>query len=321
MFALLAELSKLERYCVDTITLRLVSMRDVTPQDDVQVSRPCAVQKSADHRCETADIETNKALILVKMAFVPALGRSAFCDGRLTVRTSSISSRPCLPLKQRRQCVERYLSVRATATSGSDEESVEQMLHSTEPSVRMRGLNRARSHYQDVNDFARVLVPIAQSDRNPQVRYVAVSQMSALDRDALTEETKKSILDAALTIMKSDNDTSCKSGAADTVAALRLTDGFDSLVEAFKTTNDWMLRVTIAASMGEFGHPGAFDFLNDILDGVEAEGDELLIAAAVGSFGDLNNKDALPVIEKYIDHPDDSIKERAEIARNMLTSS
>lgn len=258
------------------------------------------------------------------LSFVPAGGRLFSFNGgglRTTCTSSSFLVSRVWIRQQRNRSARLCVITAAAADAGTSRDDVEELLQATESSERIRGLNKARKHYEDINVFARVLIPIAESDRNPQVRYMAVSQMAALNRDVLTEESKTNLLRAALNILKNDDDTSCQSGAADTVAALRLTDGFDTLVDTFKTTKDWMLRFTIAASMGEFGHPGAYDFLKFVLEGVEPEGDELLIAAVIGAFGELKNADALPVIEQYLDHPDSSIKERAKIAQSMLSSA
>ncbi len=204
---------------------------------------------------------------------------------------------------------------RMSADGGDD------LLKSSDFAERIRGINEARTRFASQSELAAALLPLAGADPNPQVRYMAISQLGGLDASQVSPEDGRKILDLALTMLREDTDPSCQAGAADVVAALRLQDGFDTLVETFKSTNDWMLKFTICSGQGEMRNPGSFEFLREVLSTVPQQGEELLLTAIVGALGDLKNPEALPLVEQYIDHPDQSVKERAVIARDMLAEA
>ncbi|CAN8064193.1 unnamed protein product [Agarophyton chilense] len=198
----------------------------------------------------------------------------------------------------------------------SDSPTVKEMLVSSDSLERIRGINRS-SELKSTSDIVFRLVPIATSDGNQQVRYVAISRLAGLEPSSLSDDDKESLLTAARFILVNDKEPTCQAGAADLIAGLRLSEGFDDLVDTFNTTSDWMLKFSIAAGLGEMGVPKAFDFLVSILDS-ESEENFLLVSAAIGSLGELGDERALPMIERYLVSEEQSIKERAVIAHEML---
>lgn len=194
---------------------------------------------------------------------------------------------------------------------------VAQQLASEDFLERIRGINRIEE-VSAISDRLSALIPMATEDPNQQVRYAAISRIASFDHGSLTEDDAKKALTAARFVMVNDKESSCQSGAADVIAGLKLTEGFDDLVDMFNTTSDWMLKFSITAGLGEMGDPKAFDFLISVLDN-NNEQDFLLIAAAIGALGELGDERGIPVVEKYLSNEDAAIQERAKIAHTMLT--
>ncbi len=57
-----------------------------------------------------------------------------------------------------------------------------------------------------------------------------------------------------------------KAAAADALGALRLTEAFSDLQQVYQTTSEWLLKLSIVATLGEMGDPRAFDILADALN-------------------------------------------------------
>lgn len=195
--------------------------------------------------------------------------------------------------------------------------SVQEQLTSEDFLQRIRGINRC-DEIESTTERISALLPLATEDGSQQVRYAAISRMASFDHTSISEEDGERILSVARFILSNDKESSCRSGAADMIAALRLHDGFDDLVEAFESTTDWMLQFSIAAGLGEMASPKAFDFLTGVLE--KNSSDVLLVAATIGALGDLGDKRALAVVEKYLDNDDSSIRERAVIAHDSLSA-
>lgn len=197
--------------------------------------------------------------------------------------------------------------------------TIEEQFASPDYLQRIRAINRVEQS-TSTNTQVDELVRLAKDDQNPQVRYAAISRLSNLDSARLSDDSANAVLQVARHALEHDKEPSCKAGAADLIAGLKLTEGFDDLINIFNTTDDWMLKFSVAAGLGEMGDARAFDFLAKILEDGGEEADFLLITAAIGSLGELGDKRALPAIEKYLDHKDSSIQERAQIAHAMLSA-
>lgn len=204
--------------------------------------------------------------------------------------------------------------------SAAESSDVTQLLQSEDFLERIRGINRI-DELPSISEKLSSLVPVATSDSNQQVRYAAISRLSNLDVSGMSKQEADTVLDAARYVLLNDKEPSCQSGAADLIAGLKLTDGFDDLVDAFNRTSDWMLKFSIAAGMGEMGDPKAFDFLTSILEDTDGGTDILLTTAAIGALGELGDIRGLAVIEKFLNSDEVSIRERATIAHGVLSST
>lgn len=206
---------------------------------------------------------------------------------------------------------------RGTVLVAAAEAPLPEQLASDDFLERIRGINRIEE-VSEISDKLSALIPIATEDPNQQVRYAAISRIASFDHTSLSDEDAEKVLSAARFVMLNDKESSCQSGAADVIAGLKLSDGFDDLVDMFNRTSDWMLKFSIAAGLGEMGDPKAFDFLTSVLDN-DQESEFLLKAAAIGALGELGDERGIPVIEKFLSSEDPSIRERAKIAHTMLT--
>lgn len=188
---------------------------------------------------------------------------------------------------------------------------VTEQLSSEDFLERIRGINRI-DEVDTVTDRIGLLIPIATDDPNQQVRYAAISRLSNFNSEDITPEDSSKVLSAARYLILNEKEPSCQAGAADCIAGLKLMDGFDDLVQLYETTEDWMLKMSITAGLGEMGAPRAFEFLKDVLD--EENPDLLLVATTIGSLGELGDKRAVDVVSKYLDADDSAVRERAAIA-------
>lgn len=199
----------------------------------------------------------------------------------------------------------------------STDPPVAEQLASADFLERIRGINRIEE-ISTTSDRVSALVPMATEDPIQQVRYAAIARISNFDHEELSSQDAEKVLAAARFVLLNDKEPSCQSGAADLIAGLKLSDGFDDLVDTFNRTTDWMLKFSIAAGLGEMGDPKAFGFLTEILEDNKEGQDLLLITAALGALGELGDKRGIPVIEKYLENEDASIRERASIAHGLL---
>lgn len=182
---------------------------------------------------------------------------------------------------------------------------------------RIRSINRTMSEAGADSDDVTHLVKLARDDSNAQVRYAALSRLAALDPPGEESAAGGAILEAARKALTGDSEPSCRAAAADLIAGLRLMDGFDDLVEAFNNTPDWVLRFSIVAGVGEMKHPLAFQFLSEVLD---LDNNEVLVTTAcIGALGDLGDPQAIPIVQKFLDHEEESVRDRAQMAMSVLS--
>ena len=171
-------------------------------------------------------------------------------------------------------------------------ESVKKLLSSEEVSDRLRGLNQLR---QLEPAIAFELVQLAIEDKNTRVRYSAVSQMDTLG---------KQDLEKALSILRSsllhDSEIDVQAAAADAIGALKLGEAFEDLRQAYQTSSEWLLQLSIVAALGEMGDPRSFDLLTEAL----GSSIDLVQTAAISSFGELGDLRAVPLLAPYATHPD-----------------
>jgi HEAT repeat protein len=171
-------------------------------------------------------------------------------------------------------------------------------LSSDDLGVRMKALSDSRS--LDTSERF-VLAIIAANDRNARIRYDAVSQLSTIGSEDL-DKALSVLSDRLLT----DPENDVRAAAADSIGALKLTAAFDSLKQAYLTTDDWIMQFSVIAALGELGEPRGFELLNTALTNPT----DLVKIAAIGALGDLGNPAAIDVLLPFAEDPDWQVRHR-----------
>jgi HEAT repeat protein len=185
---------------------------------------------------------------------------------------------------------------------------IQQLLNSSDYGDRLSGLNFLRQ-LPPVEGW-RMLKPLIK-DSNARVRYSAVSQIDTLGQ-VDPEEALEMIRDR----LSNDSEIDVRSAAADAIAGLKLTAGFEDLLKAYQETSEWLLQFSIIACLGELGDPRAFDLLKDAL----LSPNELFKTAAISSFGELGDLRALPLLLPFSTNEDWQIRYRLAQALGYLKS-
>ncbi len=177
-------------------------------------------------------------------------------------------------------------------------ESVKQLIESSDLGERLRGVNQARELETAI---AYGLIVQASKDDNPRVRYAAVSQM-----DTLGHHDPKQSLALLRDALLNDPETDVQAAAADALGGLKMTDAFEDLQSVYNTTDEWLLKFSIVAALGEFGDLRAFDLLATAL-----ESDiNLVSTAAIGALGELGDPRAVPLLLPYVQTDDWQVRHR-----------
>jgi HEAT repeat protein len=185
-------------------------------------------------------------------------------------------------------------------------ESIAQALQSEDLGDRLSAVNQLRT-LPAAEGFE--LLKQAISDSNARVRYAAVSQMSTLGHEDLTQS-----LEILLGRLYTDSEMDVKAAAADAIGALKLTEAYPDLENCYKQTNDWLLQMSIIATLGELGDPRAFELLKDALSSPEG----LVQGAAIGSLGELRNREAVELLKPFVTHEDWQVRYRVAQALGNL---
>lgn len=204
-----------------------------------------------------------------------------------------------------------------TVRMSASDEPVEGLLGSQSPLERIRGINRIEE-YGTFSDQVEQLAHMSSEDGDNQVRYCAISRLAGVQHDKLSADQATLVLDCAKRVLATDREISCQAGAADVITALKLSEGYDDLIERYRTSTDWVLKFTILAGLGEMGDARSFDFLKEVIDN-DGDGESLLLTAAIGSLGELGDKRGLPIVQKFVEHEDLPLRERAKIAVDRLS--
>ncbi len=187
-------------------------------------------------------------------------------------------------------------------------ESVRSLLESADFGNRIKGLNLLRQ--LDRATAFELIRPLV-TDENTRVRYAAVSQL-----DALGPEDP----DAALVLLRdrlaNDSEVDVRAAAADALGALKLTAAFADLESLYHQTSEWLLQVSIIATLGELGDPRGFDLLVEAL-GAETE---LVRTAAIGSLGELGDPRAIEYLVPLAADSDWQIRFRVAQALRRFAS-
>jgi HEAT repeat protein len=184
-------------------------------------------------------------------------------------------------------------------------ESVTQMLNSEDFGQRLRAVNQIRQLEPSIG-FE--LVQTAVADSNVRVRYCAVSQLDTLGQQNL--DLSLEILRALL----SDPEPDVQAAAADCLGALKLTEAYDDLKELYHKTPEWIVQVSIIATLGELGDPRSFDLLQEAL----SSDNELVKTAAIGSLGELGDARAVSLLAPLASDSDWQVRHRLVQALHHL---
>lgn len=176
-------------------------------------------------------------------------------------------------------------------------ESVKQLLESEDYGDRLRGLNQLRQ-LNAADAFELIQKPV--EDRNVRVRYAAVSQLSSIgeqNRDVAFKLLKAALFDPEIDV---------QAAAADSIAALKLTEAYADLERLYRRTSEWMVQLSIIAGLGELGDARAFDLLAEAL----RSENELVQTAAIGSLGELGDPRAVELLAPFLTNSDWQIRHR-----------
>lgn len=176
-------------------------------------------------------------------------------------------------------------------------ESVGDLLHSQDFGDRLRAVNQIRQ-LEPAAGFQ--LIQVAIEDSNPRVRYAAVSQLSNLGKQDLSSAT------TLLRQRLRDEEPDVQAAAADSIAALKLTEAFEELQQLYNTSSEWLVKFSIVAALGELGDNRAMTLLEAALN----SGNELMQTAAIGSLGELGDDQAVQLLAPFAEHADWQIRYR-----------
>ncbi|MGB8699564.1 MAG: HEAT repeat domain-containing protein [Thermosynechococcaceae cyanobacterium] len=185
-------------------------------------------------------------------------------------------------------------------------ETVAQALQSPDLGDRLSAVNQLRVLPEAV---AFEMLKDAIADSNSRVRYAAVSQLTSLGHVNLAE---------TLAIVRDrlfyDTEIDVQAAAADAIGALRFTEAFPDLEARYHQSDEWLLRMSIIATLGELGDPRSLPLLKEALSSPEG----LVLGAAIGSLGELKDPQVLPLLEPFITHDDWQIRYRIAQALGNL---
>jgi HEAT repeat protein len=184
-------------------------------------------------------------------------------------------------------------------------ESVRQLLNSEDLGDRLRAVNQIRELEPKIG-FE--LIQHAVNDSNTRVRYSAVSQIDTLGGQDL---------DLSLNLLRrmlEDKEPDVQAAAADCLGALKLVSAFDDLQKLYRNTPEWIVQLSVIATLGVLGEPRGFELLQEAL----TSDNELLQITAISSFGELGDLRAVPFLATYAGNPDWQIRHRVVLALNNL---
>ena len=184
-------------------------------------------------------------------------------------------------------------------------DTVKKKLESEDLGDRLRGVNEIRELEPAVG-FE--LIQSAITDTNARVRYSAVSQFDTLG----TQDLDKSL--SLLRGLLQDPEADVKAAAADCLGGLKLVAAFDDLQQLYQSTEDWIIKLSVIAALGELGEPRGFELLKKAL----SEDNDLVKTAAISSMGELGNAEAVSILAPYSKDSDWQIRFRVAQALNRL---
>jgi HEAT repeat protein len=171
------------------------------------------------------------------------------------------------------------------------------LLNSGDFGDRIQGINQLR---QLEHATAYDLLMTVVQDSNVRVRYAAVSMLANIGH--VNPERTLPLLQIGL----KDPEPDVQAAAADSLAALKMTEGFEDLQALYQSSQEWIVRFSIIAALGELGDRRAVDMLKDAL----GSGDVLLVPAAIGALGELGDPQAIPLILPFVGDADWQVRMR-----------
>ncbi|ELR96804.1 phycobilisome degradation protein NblB [Gloeocapsa sp. PCC 73106] len=177
-------------------------------------------------------------------------------------------------------------------------ESVQTLINSSDFGDRIRGINQLGQ--LDPGVAFEMVQPLI-TDQNTRIRYAAVSQLDTLGHHDL-QLTLKLLRDR----LYGDSEADVQAAAADVIGALKLTEAFEDLEKTYHQTSEWLVQLSIIASLGEFGDPRGLTLLEEALSSEY----DIVRTAAVGAMGELKDLRALPLLLPLVDDPDWQIRYR-----------
>lgn len=187
-------------------------------------------------------------------------------------------------------------------------ESVHTLLSSTDFGDRLRGVNQLRELDRSVS--FEMIQPMVQ-DSNVRVRYAAMSQLSSLGHENPTRTLEM------LRVGIKDPEADVQAAAADCIGALHLVEAYPELRQLYISTSDWIVQMSIVATLGELGEPLAIEILESAIN----SGTELLIVSAIGALGELKDDRAIVILEPFAQNPDSQIRYRVAQALAYFPNS
>ena len=185
-------------------------------------------------------------------------------------------------------------------------DSVRQLLSSSNLGDRLKAVNQLR---QLPPSIAFELVRVACGDSDTRVRYAAVSQLSSLGQENLAK-SEEILRDRLL----NDSEPDVQAAAADSLGGLQLADAFEDLQQVYRSTPEWLVKMSIVAAMGELGDSRAFSLLEDALK----SDNELIQTMAIGAFGELGRPEAVPLLIPFSDRDDWQVRFKLVQALSQL---
>jgi HEAT repeat protein len=184
-------------------------------------------------------------------------------------------------------------------------ESVRILLSSANLGDRLRGVNQLRELDKSLA-FELVITPI--KDSNTRVRYAAVSLLDTIgdvDLDKSLEILRNCLQDAEYDV---------KAAAADALGALKLTAALPEIIDLYHQTEEWLLKLSIVAALGEMQDQRALPLLAEALESEV----ELIRMTTVQTIGELGNLAGVDLLTKIIEDPDTQIRFRVAEALGRI---
>lgn len=188
-------------------------------------------------------------------------------------------------------------------------ESVQELLSSDDFGQRLSAVNQMRYLEPAI---AYGLVQTAAADSNARVRYAAISQLASVGNQDL-----QTSLEILRTRLRTDSEPDVRAAAADSIAALHLTEAFEDLQYLYHNTSEWLVQFSIIAALGELGDLRAFELLQEALQSQV----ELVKTAAIGSLGELGDARAIPLLLDLVSDEDWQVRYRVVQALGKLGGS